>query len=118
MYFRSLFILRAYNNHVDPLMGVRYVVTDADVISGGTKVYEQMAGDTPLRLFCIDGTNLGQFSPTRVIRIASAAEGLAALKSPTFDPQHDVLVEQDLAATSCQEGVFWCCHSNTATACD
>ena len=63
------------------MIGIRYVVTDADSIPGGTMVYQQMAGDTPLRLFRIDGTNLGQYSPTRAIHITTAAEGLAALKS-------------------------------------
>ena len=95
---KSAFILRAYNERMARMMGVRYVITDADAVPGGAKVYEQMAGDTPLRLFRIDGTNLGQYSPTRPILIATAAEGLAALKSAIFDPQRDVLVERDLAA--------------------
>jgi hypothetical protein len=95
---KSAFILRAYNERMARMMGVRYVVTDADTIPGGTMVYQRMTGGTPLRLFRIDGTNLGQYSPTRAIHIAMAAEGLAALKSATFDPQQDVLVEQDVPA--------------------
>jgi hypothetical protein len=95
---KSLFLLRAYNDRIAHMVGIRYVVTDAADIPGGTLVYQQMTGDTPLRLFRIDGTNLGQYSPTRAIHIAMAAEGLAALKSATFDPRRDVLVEQDVPA--------------------
>ena len=68
---KSVFILRAYNERIAQMIGIRYVVTDAANIPGGIMVYQQMAGDTPLRLFRIDGTNLGQYSPT------------------TSDPHHD-----------------------------
>ena len=95
---KSAFLFRAYNERMAHMIGIRYVVTDADDIPGGIMVYQQMAGDTPLRLFRIDGTNLGQYSPTRAIHITTAAEGLAALKSALFDPQRDVLVEQDVPA--------------------
>ena len=95
---KSVFLLRAYNDRIAHMIGIRYVVTDAADIPGGIMVYQQMAGDTPLRLFRIDGTNLGQYSPTRAIHITTAAEGLAALKSALFDPQRDVLVEQDVPA--------------------
>jgi hypothetical protein len=95
---KSLFILRAYNDRVAHMIGIRYVVTDAANIPGGTMVYEAMAGDTPLRLFRIDDTNLGQYSPTRPIRITTAAEGLATIGSAAFDPKQSVLVEQSLPA--------------------
>ena len=95
---KSVFLFRAYNDRIAHMIGIRYVVTDAADIPGGIMVYQQMAGDTPLRLFRIDGTNLGQYSPTRAIHITTAAEGLAALKSALFDPQRDVLVEQDVPA--------------------
>ena len=98
MFEKALFLLRTYNERVARMIGIRYVVTDSDTVPGGIKVYERMTGDTPLRLFRIDGTNLGQYSPNRAIRIATAADGLAALKSATFDPQQDVLVEQDVPA--------------------
>lgn len=93
---KSAFFLRAYNERMARMMGVRYVVTDAANIPGGTMVYQTMTGDTPLRLFRIDDTDLGQYSPTRPIRIATAAEGLATIGSAAFDPQKSVLVEQDL----------------------
>jgi hypothetical protein len=95
---KAFFMLRAYNARVARMIGVRFVVTDTANIPGGKLVYESVVGGEALRLFRIDGTNLGQYSPTRAIHIATAAEGLAALKSPTFDPQQDVIVEQDVPA--------------------
>ncbi len=91
---KSLFILRAYNERVARMIGIRYVVTDSASVPGGALVYQRMAGDVPLRLFRIDGTNLGQFSPTRLTRIATAAEAIAAIKSPSFDPEQDAVVEE------------------------
>ena len=52
----KVFVLRTYNERVARMIGIRYVVTDGDTVQGGIKVYEQMTGDTPLRLFRIDGT--------------------------------------------------------------
>ena len=95
---KSAYLLRAYNGREARMMGVRYVITDAADIPGGTMVYQAMAGDKPLHLFRIEDTNLGQYSPTRPIRITTAAEGLAAIGSAAFDPQQSVLVEQDLPA--------------------
>ena len=95
---KSLFILRAYNERAARMIGIRYVVSDAESVPGTTLVYQRMAGDTPLRLFRIDDTNLGQYSPTRLTRIATAAEALVAIKSGSFDPKLDAVVEEDLPA--------------------
>jgi hypothetical protein len=92
---KSAFILRAYNERVARMMGVRYVVTDAPNIPGGTLAYDQMAGDTPLRIFRLDDVNVGQYSPTRTTRISTAIEGIAAIKRNSFDPEQEALVEQD-----------------------
>src|SRR5208282_3129399 len=40
------------------------------------------------------GTNIGQYSPTKLTRITTAAEGLEAIKSASFDPQQDAVVEE------------------------
>jgi len=91
---KAFFMLRAYDERVARMIGIRYVVTDAANVPGGALVYQRMAGDMPLRLFRIDGTNLGQFSPTRLTRIAAAADAIAAIKSPSFDPEQDAVVEE------------------------
>jgi hypothetical protein len=68
IYFLAAASLLRYDMRVARLIGVRYVVTDASSVPGGTPVYQQMTDDKPLRLFRIDGTNLGRYSPTRLTR--------------------------------------------------
>jgi hypothetical protein len=92
---RAGFFLRSYNERIARLIGIRIVITDAPTVPGGTLIYETMAGDEPLRLFRIDGTNLGQYSPTSATRVATATDALAALEEPSFDPERDVVVEDD-----------------------
>jgi hypothetical protein len=55
-----------------------------------------MAGQAPLRIFRIDGVNLGQYSPVRLARISTAKEAIAALQSASFDPEHDGLIEHQI----------------------
>jgi hypothetical protein len=93
---KELFILRAFDERVARMMGVRYVVTDEPSVAGGTLVYQQMAADVPLRIFRIDGVNLGQYSPTHARRISTATEALDVIGSADFDPRRDVLVEENL----------------------
>ena len=73
------------------------VATDAQAIPGGTLVYEASAGDTDLRIFRIDDTNVGQYSPTRARRVKTAAEAITALGAANFDPKRDVVVEGEIA---------------------
>jgi hypothetical protein len=77
------------------MIGIRYVITEAASIPGARLVYEQMAGDTPLRLFRVEHPNLGQYSPMRTTRIATAAQALAAMKDKAFDAEQQALVEDD-----------------------
>ncbi len=93
---RAFFPLRVFNPRAAKLMGVRMVATDAPEIADGKLVYETMAGDSPLRLFRLDGVNLGQYSPTHPIEASTAAEALRTIGDPAFNPEHDVVVEKDL----------------------
>lgn len=95
---KALFLLRRYDEKAAHMIGIRYVVTNAASLPGGTLVYQGMAGDTPLRLFRVDDTNVGQYSPTRPIRITTAAQGLELINNLSFDPQRDAVVEEDLSA--------------------
>ena len=95
---KALFVLRRYDPRVARMIGVRYVVTDESNLPGGTLVYQQMEGDKPLRLFRIDDTNLGQYSPTRLKRVATATAALTAIRDGAFDPTQDAVIEEDQPA--------------------
>lgn len=68
---KSFFVLSHFDLRIARLVGVRMVVTDASTIPGGTLVYETKAGESDLRIFRIDDTNLGQYSPTFARRVRS-----------------------------------------------
>ena len=93
---RAWFVLSRFDLRIARLIGVRMVVTDASTISGGTLVYETRAGDADLRIFRIDDTNVGQYSPVVVKPVRIAADAIAALLAPDFDPKRDVAVEGDV----------------------
>lgn len=93
---RAWFVLSRFDLRMARLIGVRMVATDASAIAGGTLVYETRAGDTDLRIFSIDDTNVGQYSPTRARLTRTAADAIAAMGAPDFDPKMDVAVEGDI----------------------
>jgi hypothetical protein len=88
-----IFFLRAFDLRVARLMGVRMVATDAFDIPGGTLVFETKTGNGDLRIFRIDDINLGQYSPTVLRRVSTAAEAMAELRVSGFDPKRDAVVE-------------------------
>jgi hypothetical protein len=90
---KALFRLHAFHLRTARLMGVRMVATDATDIPGGTLIYETKAGNADLRIFRLDDINLGQYSPTSLRRVSTAAEALTQLRASDFDPKHDVVVE-------------------------
>ncbi len=93
---KALFVLREYNERIARAIGVRLVVTNADTIPGGSLVYETIVGGVPLRLFRVEHTNIGQYSPTNPIIIQTASGIIAAMTDSSFDPERDVLVEEQI----------------------
>jgi hypothetical protein len=96
-FIKVFFPLTSYDPKIARLMGVRYVVTSVELFDG-VLLHEQKTEDADLRIYRIDDVNLGQFSPTQPVRVATAAEAIAAMKATSFDPQRDVVVESELPA--------------------
>jgi hypothetical protein len=93
---KAFFPLRAFNDRVARLIGIRMVVSDAPGLPGGSIVYETKAGHADLRIFRIEHINLGQYSPTRIIRASTASEILATIATLDFDPEHDVVIDDNI----------------------
>ena len=93
IFLHMFFPLNAFHLRTARLMGVRMVATDATDIPGGTLIYETKAGNADLRIFRLDDINLGQYSPTSLRRVSTAAEALTQLRASDFDPKHNVVVE-------------------------
>jgi hypothetical protein len=102
--------------HIDPRLlatiGVRYVVTDAPFDGEAvlrskvpirvTDVLRKALGspdamqDFALHLYEIPRPNLGQYSPTEIIRLDRAADILDALASPDFDAARSMVTGEAL----------------------
>jgi hypothetical protein len=94
---RTTILFTRFDLRIARLVGVRIVATDAPAIPGGALIYETKAGDTDLRIFRIEETNVGQYSPTRIHRVETAAEAITAIRAADFDPKRDVVVESEVA---------------------
>ncbi len=97
--FKAFFPLRVFNPRIARLMGIRMIVTDAEQLPDTTLVYQTQAGEIPLRIFRLDGSNLGQYSPVHPRVAATAAEAIGILAGDSFDPAQDVVIEHDLQTT-------------------
>ncbi|MFA6267756.1 MAG: hypothetical protein WC670_18820, partial [Pseudolabrys sp.] len=75
------------------LLGVSAVVSDTE-IKGATPAETLSRDGRALRVYRLDGVNLGQYSPTQVTGIANASQAVAAMVSDAFDPTVDVVVEE------------------------
>jgi hypothetical protein len=90
------FALHAFDVRIARLMGVRMVATDAAAVPGGTLVYETKAGNRDLGIFRLDDINLGQYSPTSLRRVNTAAEAINELSASGFDPKRNAVVEDSI----------------------
>jgi len=93
---KAYFPLRMFNARIARLMGVRMIVTDAEQLRDAQLVYEAKAGEAVLRIFQLDGVNLGQYSPVHGRVAGTAAEAINILSEDSFDPERDVVTEGDL----------------------
>ncbi len=95
---RGWFVLSRFDLRLARLAGVGMVLSDAPEMPGATLVYTERVVDSDLRLFRVDDTNAGQYSPTRPRRAETAGEAIAAIRSEGFDPKTDVVIETEISA--------------------
>jgi hypothetical protein len=95
---KGFFPLRAFNPRIARMLGIRMIVTDVPTLADALLVRQERAGTADLRIFRLEGVNLGQYSPTQPRPVATAAQALEHLASDNFDPERDVVVEEQLPA--------------------
>ena len=93
---RAWFLFSKFDLKIARLVGVKMVITDGPAIPGGTLVLESKAGDTPLYIFRLERVNLGQYSPVNTFQASTAEKAVAIIGAPSFDPERDVVVEEDV----------------------
>jgi hypothetical protein len=83
--------------HIDPgmlkLWGVRYLVTDHQTDVGREVISHRLSDGRDVRLVELDKTNLGNYSPTTIRRVATFHEGLSLMHQPGFDGTKTVIVD-------------------------
>ena len=83
--------------HIDPrilrLLGVRYVVTNHSSSAGREVVLQQLERGETLRLIELPSPNLGNYSPTSVIRVDSFHDGLLRIHDSKFDGRSTVVTD-------------------------
>ncbi len=90
------------NARILALMGVRLLVSDIADLNLGPEVKHVFAWDK-FHVYELAQANLGQYSPTQVVEIASAQESLDHLARDAFDPMRQVLVAKDEALDPLQK---------------
>jgi hypothetical protein len=102
---RAMTIFTRPEPRILALWGVRYLIVDYP-LEFGTEIMQMQVKpitpvyfNTPLRLYEIADVNVGNYSPTDVIRADTAAETIARMKSAEFDGRRDVVADTILQGT-------------------
>jgi hypothetical protein len=116
---RSFANITVPNEVILKLWGVHFVITDYALPFGVERIsipvegmtewmtewylqyspthYRDVSFGSPVRLFELAGTNLGNYSPTRLIEVSTAKEVVDHMRAPTFDGARTVIVTEKLS---------------------
>jgi hypothetical protein len=98
---RNVTVLRKIDSKALGMMGVRYVITDAESDQPVALRHRIRSGASEsLLLYEIDKVNVGQFSPTVPLLAGSIDEAFRRLKAPEFDPRESFVIHDALAGTA------------------
>jgi hypothetical protein len=93
---RNVLVLRRINPEILRLLGVRFVVTDAEYQGPAVLRDTMVLGNGKLFLYELADVNVGQYSPTRVVKLVTAPEIVDYLQQTTFDPRNEVTVDKEV----------------------
>jgi hypothetical protein len=92
---RNVLVLRRINPEILRLLGVRFIITDAEY-QGPAALRSTMAlGGRTLFLYELDDVNVGQYSPTRVVKLRTAPEILDYVGRAAFDSRNEVVSDAE-----------------------
>ena len=97
---RNVLMLSYPNIPLLQSMGVRFVVSDEILAAPAAERASVSISDVlPIRLYELADPNRGDYSPTSVVTVESAAGALAAMARPDFDFRHKVVLFESAPAT-------------------
>src|SRR5262249_5312229 len=95
---RNVLVLTQPNERMLKLWGVRYLITDFDPGFGRRTVEMDVPEKLLLHLIELDATNLGDYSPTEMLRVRDFREGLRLMHEPGFDGRRTVVTDEEIEA--------------------
>jgi hypothetical protein len=96
---RSGLVLTQIHEPMMRLLGVRYVITDADAGIGKTVAEVPMPEGSSLRLIELPDVNIGNYSPTETRRVPDFHSGLSALHAADFVGRRTVITDVELGGS-------------------
>lgn len=93
---RNIMALRRPDTRLLRALGVRFVITDVPEPGAHLRARVDDGGRPVLYLYELDGVNLGNYSPTNVIRVSSAHEALTQMAREDFDTAKFVVTDEAL----------------------
>jgi hypothetical protein len=95
MQTRNMMVLREINPTYLKLMGVRLIITDSE-LEGYKLLAQEKTERTEVFLYSLSQPNIGQYSPTEIVPFTNVENAMQIIKSRTFDPTKQILVQQPL----------------------
>jgi hypothetical protein len=90
---RNVLVLRKNDPRILAMLGVRFVITDCPNTVWGGACAGALNGKGAVFLDEVAKPNLGDYSPTEVRKIATAAGIIARLADPNFDPTREIIAD-------------------------
>jgi histidinol-phosphate phosphatase family protein len=90
---RSVIVLRDINPRILAMLGVRFVITDREYDGPASLRTSVPVKDRTLLLYEIADPNLGNYSPTKVSRVATATDIITRLGNSDFDPKTEIIAD-------------------------
>lgn len=91
---RSILVLSKPDERMLELWGVRFVIADYNPAIGQTVIKLPVPGQETERLIELTDPNLGDYSPTEIVRVDNFHEGLATMHEAGFDGRRTFVTEQ------------------------
>ena len=90
---RNVMVLRDFDPRILAMLGVRFVVTDREYDGPARLRATVPVKGRTLLLYELANPNLGDYSPTTVQALPTAADIIARLADPNFDPAREIIAD-------------------------
>lgn len=109
-YDKHFAMITRLNERIMTLLGLRFIIADYELPIGTERLAMALPTEirslferrrvqkSPVRVYELADPNVGQYSPTTIVRASTAREMLVAMAAPTFDGRHTVVTDDESLA--------------------